>query len=188
MISYSSPDGRQVEAVRIVTSGLALRANGYIVSAGTRRYGASYSVLTDAEGRCRRISVRSDDEAGERSISLTRSAGGPWVLESATGSEPVAELDEAVDVFLDGSAFAASLTVRRLGLHREEGAAAKVTVASISLPSLTVRPVVHSGRNVGIDEATGNIRVDYSGSYGERDLTVDADGFFVAGDGLTARI
>lgn len=188
MISYSSPDGRQVEVVRLALAGTSLRATGYVVSASeSRRYGASYSVLTDAEGRCRRFSVRSDDEHGERSISLTRSPGGPWVLETVAGSEPRPELDDAVDVYLVGSAFATSLPIRRLGLHRTTGASASVTVASIGLPDLDVTPVTHAGRTVEVAE-DGSARVGYTGPVGEHELLVDADGIFVASEGLSARI
>ena len=186
MISYSSPDGRQVETVRVALAGLAVRATGYIVSAGEHPYGASYSVVVDAEGRSRRMTVRSDDADGERSLSLTRSPGGPWIAESATGAAPQPELDEAVDIYLVGSAFAASLPIRRLALNTEAGGSAEVTVASISLPGLVVSPVLHHGRNesVSAEEA----RIAYSGPFGDRQLVVDPDGIFVSSEGLMARL
>jgi hypothetical protein len=186
MLSYSSPDGRQVETVRVALSGLALRATGYIVSAGEHPYGASYSVAVDSEGRSRRMTVRSVDSDGERSLSLTRSPGGPWVAETATGSVPQPALDEAVDIYLVGSAFAASLPIRRLGLATEQGASVEVTVASISLPGLVVTPVVHRGSNESVD--TNGARIAYSGSFGDRSLMVDADGLFVSSEGLMARL
>jgi hypothetical protein len=186
MISYSSPDGRQVESVRVAISGLALRATGYIVSAGQHPYGASYSVVVDNEGRSRRMTVRSDDADGERSLALTRSPGGPWVAETATGSVPQPDLDEATDIYLVGSAFAASLPVRRLALATEHGASADVTVASISLPGLVVTPVVHQGRNESVDE--DGARIAYSGPFGDRVVVVDHDGLFVSSEGLMARL
>jgi hypothetical protein len=186
MISYSSPDGRQVETVRVALAGLALRATGYIVSAGEHPYGASYSVVVDNEGRSRRMTVRSDDVDGERSLSLTRSPGGPWVAETATGSAPQPDLDDAVDIYLVGSAFTASLPIRRLGLGREAGASAEVTVASISLPGLVVTPVLHRGRNESAD--TDGARIAYSGPFGDRELLVDGDELFVSSEGLMARL
>jgi hypothetical protein len=186
MISYASPDGRQVETVRVSLSGLALRATGYIVSAGQHPYGASYSVVVDNEGRSRRMTVRSDDADGERSLSLTRSPGGPWVAETATGSVPQPDLDEAVDIYLVGSAFAASLPVRRLGLATQQGVAQDVTVASISLPGLVVTPVVHHGRNEAVD--ADGARIAYSGPFGDRVIVVDGDGLFASSEGLMARL
>ncbi len=186
MISYSSPDGRQVETVRVALSGLALRATGYIVSAGERPYGASYSVVVDAEGRSRRMTVRSDDEAGERSLSLTRSPGGPWVTETPTGSQPQPDLDSAVGIYLVGSAFAVSLPIRRLGLQTEAGREEDLTVASISLPGLVVTPVVHHVRNESVD--ADGARIAYAGPFGDRELVVDADGLFVSSEGLMSRL
>ncbi len=186
MISYSSPDGRQMETVRVALSGLALRATGYIVSAGGAPYGASYSVVVDAEGRTRRMTVRSDDLDGERSLSLTRSPDGPWIAETATGSTPQPGLDEADDVYLVGSAFAASLPIRRLGVHRQPGGSAEVTIASVSLPGLVVSPVMHRGRNESVDADGAHIA--YSGPFGARHLVVDPDGLFVSSEGLMSRL
>jgi hypothetical protein len=186
MVSYSSPDGSQVETVRVALSGLALRATGYIVSAGDRAYGASYSMVVDNEGRTRRITVRCDDADGERSLAVTRSPGGPWVVESPTGSHPLPELDDAVDVYLAGSAFAASLPIRRLGLHQEVGRDVAVTVASISLPGLVVTPVQHHGRNESVHP--DGARIAYSGPFGQRQFVVDADGLFVSSEGLMSRL
>lgn len=186
MISYSSPDGRKVESVRVAVSGLALRATGYIVSTQDPAYGASYSIVVDAEGRTRRITVRCDDVSGERSLSLTRSQGGPWIAESVSGSSPLPALSDAVDVFVADSAFSASLPVRRLALHRTAGAEAEITVASISLPDLAVTPEVHSGRNESVT-ADGAL-IAYSGPYGHQTVVVDKDGLFVRAEGLTERV
>jgi hypothetical protein len=186
MISYSSPDGRKVESVRVAVSGLALRATGYIVSTQDPAYGASYSIVVDAEGRTRRITVRCDDVSGERSLSLTRSQGGPWIAESVAGSSPVPALSEAVDVFVADSAFSASLPVRRLGLHQAVGSEAEITVASISLPDLTVTPEAHHGRNESVT-ADGAL-IAYSGRNRERTVVVDGDGLFVRAEGLIERV
>lgn len=186
MISYSSPDGRKVETVRVALSGLALRATGYIVSAAAPAYGASYAITVDNEGRTRRITVRCDSADGERSLSLTRSQGAPWIAENVTGSTQQLALDDAVDVYLAGSAFSASLPVRRLGLHTTVGAEAEVKVASINLPDLTVTPIMHHGRNEAV--TADGAQIDYSGSFGERQVTVDADGLFAGSNGIVDRI
>jgi hypothetical protein len=186
MIGYASLDGRKVESVRVAVSGLALRATGYIVSTQQPLYGASYSVVVDTEGRTRRITVRCDDVTGERSLSLTRSPGGPWIAESVAGSSPVPGLSAAVDAFIADSAFSASLPVRRLGLHTSVGTEADVVVASISLPDLTVSPIAHHGRSESVN-AEGAL-IAYSGEYGERTVVVDSDGLYVSAEGLSKRV
>lgn len=186
MISYTSPDGRKVESVRVAVSGLALRATGYIVSTQDPAYGASYSIVVDTEGRTRRITVRCDDVSGERSLSLTRSPGGPWIAESVAGSSPLPALSDAVDVFVVDSAFSSSLPVRRLALHQTAGAEAEITVASISLPDLTVTPEVHRGHNESVTD--DGALIAYYGPYGERSVVVDRDGLFVRTDGLIERV
>ncbi len=186
MLSYSSPDGSTVESVRVALNELAMRATGYIVSTREPAFGASYSVVVDNEGRTRRITVRSDDLHGERSLTLTRSPGGPWIAESVAGSTTQPALRDAVDVYVAASAFSASLPVRRLGLQRTIGAEAEVTVASISLPDLTVTPVVRHGRTEAITD--DGVLIAYAGPHGERHMLVDGDGLFVRSEGLTERI
>lgn len=186
LLSYRALDGRQLETVRVDTSGSSLRATGYVISTGHSSYGTTYSLVVDDEGRSRRMSVRCDDASGQRSVSLTRSPGGPWIFETITGSETHGELDDATDVYLVGSAFAVSLPIRRLHLHETVGAQAEVTVASIHLPDLTVQPVVHSGVCEQID-ADGQALINYSGPYGDRQLLIDSDGYFVGTPGLSQR-
>lgn len=178
MLSYSSPDGTTVETVRVSYSGLALRATGYIVSTRDPAYGASYSIVVDAEGRTKRITVRCDDVDGERSLTLTRHVDGPWIAETVAGSTPLPALSAAIDVYIADSAFSASLPVRRLGLHRQAGAEAELTVASISLPDLAVTPIVHRGRTEAVDGDGAHIA--YAGTYGQRTVTVDPDGLFIS--------
>lgn len=186
MLTYSSSDGLTVETVRVSLSGLAIRATGYIVSAKQPAFGASYSIVVDGEGRTRRITVRCDDASGARSLSLTRSPGGPWVAESAAGSAPMQQLGEAVDVYIADSGFSASLPVRRLGLHTQVGAEAEVTVARINLPDLSVVPDTQHGRIESVTDT--ETLIAYSGADGKRTVAVDTDGLLVRSDGHISRV
>jgi hypothetical protein len=186
MISYSSPDGQKVETVRVAIAGLALRATGYIVSPDAPAYGASYSIVVGNDGQTRRITVRCDDVRGERSLSLTRSPGAPWIAETVSGSAPQPALADAVDIYISGSAFSASLPIRRVGLQSTVGSEGEVTVASIALPDLTLAPVVHRGRTEAVSE--DGAEIDYTGSYGHRKVWVDAEGILTGTEGLTERI
>ncbi len=166
-----------------------LRANGYLIQAGGTAYGASYSVLTDASGRTRRITVHSDSAEGERNLSLTRTPGGPWVVDSTAGSSPLYALDDSQDVDIQSSAFTNALPLRRLGLIRTEGLLTNgsdeefvINVASISMPTLEVRSIEHryTFRGSGV--------VTHRGPAGVRDLSIDEHGFVIDFPGLSYRL
>lgn len=176
ILSWSSQGERRLETVRAVITERGLRANGYIIDAGDEPYGGSYSLLVDAKGRTRRLSAQSDSLEGERHLSLTRTPGGPWVVESTSGSNPLPALNDAADIDLDASTFSHSLPLRRLailGHDADLGHEFSVTVACISFPTLAVRSVAHhyTFRENGV--------VSYRGPDGDGDLTVDPQHFVV---------
>jgi len=186
MLAWSSDNHHRLETVRTVLSERGLRANGYIIRGGhDAGFGCSYSVLADAQGRTRRLSVQSDVYDGERHLSLTRTPGGPWVLESTSGSSPLPELDAAQDIDLQASAFTNSLALRRAGLVGADvpiGTEATIVVARVSMPELTVEPVEHHYTVLGSNQ------IGYSGLLGDLVLTVDDDGFVIDFPNLTHRI
>jgi len=173
LLTWSSDDGRRLETVRIVVTDRGLRASGYLVVAGKHSFGASYSVLCDADGRTRRLTVQSDSAVTERGLSLTRTPGGPW-LDGAGKSPPMPDLDLALDVDLTASAFTNSLAIRRLGLHRRMGAET-VTVTEVGVPDLRVGPVEHHYRTTAVTDS--GARIQHRGPAGSHDITVDLDGF-----------
>jgi hypothetical protein len=164
-----------LETVRIVLTERGLRANGYLVVVGRHSFGGSYSVLCDAAGRTRRLTVQSDSALTERGLSLTRTPGGPW-LDGAGNSPPVPELDVAQDIDLTASAFTNSLAIRRLGLHRRYGDES-VMVAEVGVPDLHVAPMVHRYRTTELTGAGATI--NYQGPAGTHEMTVDRHGFVI---------
>ncbi len=185
ILSWSSHGERRLETVRTVITERGLRANGYIIDAGDQPFGGSYSLLVDAKGRTRRLSAQSDSLEGERHLSLTRTPGGPWVVESTSGSNPLYALDDAADIDLDASTFSHSLPLRRLavlGHDAEIGTEFTVTVACISFPTLAVRPVAHhyTFRGDGV--------VSHRGPDGDDDVTVDPQYFVVDVPGTSHRL
>ena len=186
MLAWTSDNNRRLETVRAVLSDRGLRANGYIINgASDAGFGCSYSILADAQGRTRRLTVQSDVVDGERHLSLTRTPGGPWVLESTSGTSPLPALDAAQDIDLQYSAFTNSLTLRRVGLlgtQAEVGTQVTVVVASVSMPELTVEPVEFTYTVVAAGE------IGYRGPQGDLVLTVDDEGFVVDFPNLTHRI
>lgn len=171
--TWSSDDGRRLETVRVVMTERGLRASGYLVQVGRQSFGASYSVLCDAAGRTRRVTLHSDSASTERGLSLTRTPGGPW-LDGAGKSPPMPDLDLAFDVDLTASVFSNSLAIRRLDLRRRPGPES-VVVAQVDFPDLTVAPVVHHYRTVEVDDHGARLR--HQGPGGRHELTVDREGF-----------
>jgi hypothetical protein len=182
--TWSSDDGRRLETVRVVMTDRGLRASGYLVVVGRRSFGASYSMLCDAAGRTRRVTLHSDSATTERGLSLTRTPGGPW-LDGAGKSPPMPDLDLAYDVDLTASVFSNSLTIRRLGLHQRYGKES-VVVAEVDFPDLTVEPTVHHYRTVEITEHGTRLR--HQGPAGHHDITVDREGFVVDVPHLSYRL
>lgn len=168
-----------METVRIITAGRRLRATGYIIRIGS--FGATYSLLADEEGRPRRLHVRADSTEGERALTLTRSEGGPWLAENSQGHVPRPELAEATDVFLEGSAFLASIAIRRSGLHQRAGTVSG-TLINVAVPSLVATPMELTASTVEITDTGG--AVDYRGPLGTLQLRFDPDGFLVDAAGV----
>jgi len=174
-LTWSSDDGRRLETVRIVVTERGLRASGYLVVVGRHSFGASFSVLCDAAGRTRRLTVQSDSALTERGLSLTRTPGGPW-LDGAGKSPPIPELDRALDIDLTASAFTNSLAIRRLGLFHQYGEES-ITVTEIRVPDLSVAPIVHHYKTIAL--TADGARIDHQGPSGHHEITVDRDGFVI---------
>jgi len=192
MLSWTSEAHRRLETVRTVITERGLRANGYIIEASDTPYGSSYSLLVDSKGRTRRLAVQSDSIDGERHLALTRTPGGPWVVESTAGSSPLYALNEAQDVDLESSAFTNALALRRLMINSQSETQSgggpqidqefSVGIACISMPTLVVRSVQH------FYTFRGNGVVSYRGPAGEADLTIDPQSFVVDFPGLSRRL
>ena len=188
MLSWRSDLHRRLETVRTVITKRGMRANGYIIQASDSPYGASYSLLVDHPGRTRRLVVESDSVEGERHLALTRTPGGPWVVESTAGSSPLYALNDASDVDLESSAFTNALVLRRLVASAQQeggpqiGHEYSVKVAFIAMPSLAVRSVQH------VYTFRGDGVVSYRGPAGEADLTIDQQNFVIDFPGLSRRL
>lgn len=179
--AWSSDDGRRSETARVVVSARGLRVSGTIVAVDEDPGGISYALLCDAAGRTRRVTVRSESPDIERSLSLTRTPGGPW-LDGLGRPPPQPELDQAVDVELSASVLTAGLALRRLGLHRPGGPRDPIdlVVARIHTPDLGVRAAC---RRVQVLERTDTVtRLATDGPDGRERWTVDAEGFVVDRD------
>lgn len=189
MLTWWSDQLRRMETVRIVITERGLRANGYIVQSGDQPYGSSYQFLIDAQGRTRRLTVQTDSAEGERHLGLTRTPGGPWVVESTSGSSPLLALQDADDLDLDSSAFTNALSLRRLALPTADKTSPPlndefpIKVGRISLPTLAVRPVLagYTFRGHGIVSYRQPDRPEVS-------LVVDDEFFVISFPGMSHRL
>jgi uncharacterized protein len=184
LLTWSSDDGRRLEAVRVVVTERGLRASGYLVVVGRHSFGASFAVLCDAVGRTRRFTVQGDSALTERGLSLTRTPGGPW-LDGAGKSPPIADLDIAQDIDLTASAFTNSLAIRRLGLHQRM-LTESVIVAEIGVPDLHVDPVMHHYQTIEL--TADGARINHQGPSGSHNITVDRHGFVLDFPHLSYRL
>ena len=183
MMSWESWLGDRLETVRVVTTERGMRANGYVIQAGTIPTARRTRFLVDAAGRTRRLAVQSDSVEGERHLALTRTPGGPWVVESTAGSRPLFALNGAEDLQLDASAFTPALGLRRLGIpERERHRPHALRVGCISMPTLEVRAVEYEYTFGDGDKAT------LVGPGGPPDLTIDERGFVVLIPGHSRRL
>ncbi len=185
MLAWTSDDQHRLETVRVVLTDRGMRASGHIVSAAGDPFGVWYSLLADPEGRTRRLTVQTDSGTGERTLALSRVPGGQWVADYGSGPRTLTQVEAALDADLLASAFTNSLAIRRLGLHRTVGSAL-LTVASVGGPDPEVTPVQHHYRTISAD-SYGAV-IEYTGPLGERELTIDADGFVVHFPGLSDRL
>jgi hypothetical protein len=187
MLSWISPQHDKLEAVRVVRTDRGLRANGYMIQSGSSTFGSSYSVLADATGRTRRLTVQTDTLEGERHLALTRTPGGPWVVESTAGSHPLFALDGAEDLDIESSAFTKGLTLRRLagsnfsGHSRQLHHTHRVKVGCISIPALEVR-AIEAEYTFG-----DHSNAWHRGPSGDADLILDDDNFVVTFPGMWNR-
>ncbi len=129
----------RMEAARLVRSERGLRANGYLVTVGDSASGSWYSLMCDPAGQLRRLTVRADSAIGERSLSLARAPGGPWVLDRADGEQAEPALAAVDDVVLGGSVLSHALPIHRHAIHTgDEGSSQTIEVAVVSIPDLSV--------------------------------------------------
>ncbi|WP_154674103.1 putative glycolipid-binding domain-containing protein [Nakamurella lactea] len=172
-------DDLVLETARVVRSDRGLRVNGYLVRSAEdadRAFGCWYSLLTDPAGNLRRLTVRADAAIGERSLSMTKAPGTPWVLDRADGRQQQPDLGDDTDVVLAGSLLALSLPAQRLALHHSEvGASTSVEVAVVDVPDLTLSTERVAYRTVS-KSADGTVEVAVTSGNGESLLTIDRNG------------
>jgi uncharacterized protein len=171
-IAWRGLDEWRAESCTVELGPNGLRASGAQVAAA---YQADYELKVDAALVTRELSVRARDGAGERALSLRRSADGAWTA----NRERLPHLDGALDCDLAFSPLTNYMPARRL-----RGDAADHVMAWVSLPDLTV---IRSEQRY---EPLGEGRVRYVGLDDgfTVELELDDDGLVVRYPGLAERV
>ncbi|MEV4344939.1 putative glycolipid-binding domain-containing protein [Actinoplanes sp. NPDC049596] len=188
----------------LVDASSGLYARGTALAVDPIPYTCRYELRTDAEWVTGYLDVIAEGADWSRSVRLELAAG-RWrattkeqgdldaVLSAAghagagfPGIEDPDRLFGAFDVDLGGSPLTNTLPVRRLGLHRAQGAdvgvAHRLNVAWVLLPSLEV---VQADQ---IYTALPDGRIRYASETFSADLTIDDDGFVTDYPGLAVRV
>ncbi len=141
-----------------------------------------FSVVADTAWLTRTVFVEVLADDGLERVTLTVDGVGEWTLDG----RPWPELRGCTDVDVSASPLTNLLPVRRLGLP--VGGEAPVDVAWLDVPSLAVHRVRQVYRRLP-DDARGHQSYTYADpTYGEYQVSVDADGLVVAYQGLFTRI
>jgi hypothetical protein len=143
------------------------RADSQLVMVEDRPVRVRYLLKCDSLWRFTALTMTVTDSDGERTLSLSATADGRW----QTDGTPRPDLDGCIDIDINCTPLTNTLPVRRLTWTPE--ASHDLSVAYVSVPELTVRPV--SQRYTQLDQ--GRYRYE-SGAF-RTDLPVDDAGLVV---------
>ncbi len=128
---WQSWDGLGLEHLLLREEPNGIVAESLLIGDGDSGIALSYCIDCDPAWRVRRLTLRLLGE--ERMIDMISDGAGHWGDASGT---PLPELRGAIDVDISATPFTNTLPIRRLMLS--EGESAVITVAYVSVPSLTV--------------------------------------------------
>ncbi|MDQ2709530.1 MAG: putative glycolipid-binding domain-containing protein [Actinomycetota bacterium] len=194
MLTWQAPDGRTLESARVIQGdgrSTGLRALGRSVRAAADgpAFTASYRLLVGESGAVQRVSVTSTSPERERSLTLSRTEDGYWLVDTCSGGSRAA-FDGAVDVDLQYSPLFNTPPIRRLRLHREVGEH-RLPMVFVALPTLEVSVVYQHYRTIS-PLGNGDPRDRAVVGFGQDDyaaeITVDGDGFVLDYPGLATRL
>lgn len=181
MLTWQAADGIGLEGVRLqLQNAGGFRALGRLVRSD---FTASYRLIVGDDGVLQRVSITAATAARERHLTLNRSEEGRWLADSGSGQRG---LEGSLDVDLAHSAVFNSLPIRRLGLHRDAGAA-HVPMVFVSLPDLAITLVEQHYHTVSTLDADGHALVGFRWDDFDAELVVDADGMVLSYPGIATR-
>jgi hypothetical protein len=187
MVTWQGLTGPRMESARLVLSEQRIKGSGRVVAAaieGKEAYNASFELSVGENGVVSRLLLRSATAEEERTMSLSRTEDGMWIVDRGRGAER-RDFEGALDVNLQSSVLFNALPVRRLGLHREAGEH-ELPVVWVSLPDLSVSLVRERYRTISVDENGSVLALDRGDASVE--LSVDSNGLVVEYPGLARRV
>lgn len=188
ILTWQGVAAPRLESVRLLLAENRLRASGRLIAAAhgdDEAYSASFETSTDESGTFGRLLIRVTTAEMERQISVNRTKDGLWLVDRGQGAER-STFGGALEVDVAGAVLFNSLPIRRLGLHREDGARHELPVVFVSLPDLSVRVSEQTYTTVSVGEDSSV--VNYSDETFSADLVVDHSGFVIEYPELARRV
>jgi uncharacterized protein len=124
-----------VEHVMAHSDASGFRADGQLVMVEDRPVRVSYLLECDSRWRFTALAMTVTDSESERTLRLSATADGRWQTDGT--SRP--DLDGCIDIDINCTPLTNTLPIRRLSWT--PGASHDLSVAYVSVPELTVRPV-----------------------------------------------
>ncbi|WP_083883637.1 putative glycolipid-binding domain-containing protein [Nocardia higoensis] len=182
ILTWRSHDARRIESVRVTLNGNRIRAAGRMIGgecADHPAFSASYDLVTDENGRTKRLSLRSTTASGERQASIARDEENYWLVD-AGGTHVRSTFGGALDVDVVLSPFFNTLPIRRYGLQHAVDEVV-VPVVYVRLPELLVQ-------EASLTYSSGADGIGVLSPVSSATVTVDTDGFLLDYPGLAERI
>ncbi|WP_280502450.1 putative glycolipid-binding domain-containing protein [Nocardia farcinica] len=182
ILTWRSHDARRIESVRVTLNGNRIRAAGRIMGGegpDHPAFSASYDLVTDENGRTKRLSLRSTTASGERQASIARDEENYWLVD-AGGTHVRSTFGGALDVDVVLSPFFNTLPIRRYGLQHAVDEVV-VPVVYVRLPELLVQ-------EASLTYSSGADGIGVLSPVSSATVTVDSEGFLLDYPGLAERI
>jgi hypothetical protein len=111
------------------------RADGQLVMVEDRPVRVRYLLECDSGGRFTSLAITASESGGERTLLLAATADGHWQSDGT----PRPDLNGCIDIDIDCTPLTNTLPIRRLSWV--PGEPRELSMAYVSVPALTVRPV-----------------------------------------------
>nr|WP_083877359.1 putative glycolipid-binding domain-containing protein [Gordonia rhizosphera] len=182
MMTWRGEGADRLEQVRVLVTGMRIKAYGRIIAAATdehEAFSASYELVTNDAGVTKRLSVHLLRVSGDTQLAITRDGEHNWLVQTPDGTVR-SDFNGAEDVDLALSPMFNALPIRRHRLHEGSGDI-EVPVVYLYLPGGTVEPAT-------LHYTAGPDSIAVVSPIVTSMLTTDENGFVADYAGLASRV
>jgi uncharacterized protein len=188
LVAWRGPDPERVDVAHVVLDDDRLSARGTSCAAD---HATAYRLDTGPGWVTRALDVRTLSDAGERRLEMHRGVAGRWAARRWVDGHPtpfvLPDLQGALDCDLALSPLTNTMPVLRTGLLAHADRTARVTVAWVDVPDLTVHAEEQDyGPAVLTDDGGAVVRFaqgDFTAA-----IVLDRDGLVVSYPGIAERL